>query len=82
MFDEFEDLLPRNRGNIDRTDARLDWHTPSDNRDVGLVLNNLFNKRHVIREGNDTTDVFGIPYAKNTPRRVLGLAFRINSEHP
>jgi iron complex outermembrane receptor protein len=55
----------------------LDWHTPSDKWDVGLFVNNLFNKRHVISEGNDTTDVFGTPYATITPPRVLGLEFRI-----
>jgi hypothetical protein len=44
---------------------------------VRLFVNSLFNKRHVISEGNDTTDVFGNPYATIPPPRVSGLEFRI-----
>jgi iron complex outermembrane receptor protein len=42
-----------------RTDARLDWHTPSNSWGVGLFVNNLFNKRYVTGLGNYTASVFG-----------------------
>jgi len=63
-------------GSTQRTDGRLDWHTPSDSWGVGLYGNNIFNKRYVVSEGNDSTNVFGTPYATITPPRVWGVEFR------
>jgi iron complex outermembrane recepter protein len=59
-----------------RTDARLDWHTTDERWGVALYGNNIFNKRYVIAVGNDSTDVFGTPYATITPPRVWGLELR------
>ena len=59
-----------------RTDARLDWHTPSNSWGVGLFGNNLFNKRYVTGLGNYTASVFGTNYATITPPRVWGLELR------
>jgi iron complex outermembrane receptor protein len=59
-----------------RTDSRLDWHTPNGQWGIGLYVNNLFNQRYVLGVGNETTDVFGTPYATVTPPRTFGLEFR------
>ncbi|WP_266183762.1 TonB-dependent receptor [Dyella humicola] len=59
-----------------RTDARLDWHTPDQRWGVGLYGNNIFNKRYVLGVGNETTSVFGTPYATVTPPRTYGIEFR------
>ncbi len=59
-----------------RTDGRLDWHTPDGRWGVGLFANNIFNKRYVLSEGNDSTNVFGTPYATVTPPRVWGVELR------
>jgi iron complex outermembrane receptor protein len=59
-----------------RTDARLDWHTPDQRWGVGLYVNNMFNKRYVVSIGNDTTNDFGTPYAIVTPPRVYGVELR------
>ncbi|RDI98738.1 TonB-dependent receptor [Dyella solisilvae] len=59
-----------------RTDARLDWHTPDQKYGVGLYGNNIFNKRYVLGVGNETTTVFGTPYATVTPPRTFGIEFR------
>jgi iron complex outermembrane recepter protein len=59
-----------------RTDARLDWHTPDDRWGVGLYVNNMFNKRYVLSIGNDSTEDFGTPYAVITPPRVYGIELR------
>lgn len=63
-------------GSTQRTDGRLDWHTPDGRWGVGLFANNIFNKRYVVSEGNTSTDVFGTPYATITPPRVWGLELR------
>jgi iron complex outermembrane receptor protein len=60
----------------ERTDARLDWHTPDHRWGVGLYGNNIFNKRYVLGVGNETTSVFGTPYATVTPPRTYGIEFR------
>ena len=59
-----------------RTDARLDWHTPDQRWGVGLYVNNMFNKRYVVSIGNDSTNDFGTPYAVITPPRVYGVELR------
>lgn len=59
-----------------RTDARLDWHTPDERWGVGLYVNNMFNKRYVVSIGNDSTNDFGTPYAVITPPRVYGVELR------
>ena len=59
-----------------RTDARLDWHTPDDRWGVALYVNNMFNKRYVVSIGNDSTNDFGTPYAVITPPRVYGVELR------
>jgi iron complex outermembrane receptor protein len=59
-----------------RTDARLDWHTPDQRWGVGVYVNNMFNKRYVVSIGNDTTNDFGTPYAVITPPRVFGVELR------
>jgi iron complex outermembrane recepter protein len=59
-----------------RTDARLDWHTPDERWGVGLYVNNMFNKRYVVSIGNDSTNDFGTPYAVVTPPRVYGVELR------
>jgi iron complex outermembrane recepter protein len=59
-----------------RTDARLDWHTPDERWGVGLYVNNMFNKRYVVGIGNDSTNDFGTPYAVITPPRVYGVELR------
>lgn len=59
-----------------RTDARLDWHTPDQRWGVGLYVNNMFNKRYVLGIGNDSTNDFGTPYATVTPPRTYGVEFR------
>jgi iron complex outermembrane recepter protein len=59
-----------------RTDARLDWHTPDERWGVGLYVNNMFNKRYVVSIGNDSTNDFGTPYAVITPPRVYGIELR------
>jgi iron complex outermembrane receptor protein len=59
-----------------RTDARLDWHTPDQHWGVGLFVNNLFNKRYVLGIGNDSTNDFGTPYATITPPRTYGVELR------
>ncbi|MBB6189711.1 TonB-dependent receptor [Rhodanobacter sp. MP7CTX1] len=63
-------------GSTQRTDGRLDWHTPGNSWGVGLFGNNIFNKRYVVSEGNDSTNVFGTPYATITSPRVWGVEFR------
>ncbi|GLQ98558.1 TonB-dependent receptor [Dyella mobilis] len=59
-----------------RTDLRLDWHTPDQRWGVGLYANNVFNKRYVLSIGNDSTNDFGTPYATITPPRVYGIELR------
>jgi iron complex outermembrane recepter protein len=59
-----------------RTDARLDWHTPDERWGVGLYVNNMFNKRYVLSIGNDSTNDFGTPYAVITPPRTFGVELR------
>ena len=59
-----------------RTDARLDWHTPDQHWGIGLFVNNLFNKRYVLGIGNDSTNDFGTPYATITPPRSYGVEMR------
>ncbi|MBE1160217.1 TonB-dependent receptor [Dyella acidiphila] len=59
-----------------RTDARLDWHTPDQRWGVALYVNNMFNKRYVVSIGNDSTNDFGTPYAIVTPPRVYGIELR------
>jgi iron complex outermembrane recepter protein len=59
-----------------RTDARLDWHTPDQRWGVGLYVNNMFNKRYVVSIGNDSTEDFGTPYAVITPPRTYGIELR------
>jgi iron complex outermembrane recepter protein len=60
----------------ERTDALLDRHTPDQRWDVGLYGGNIFNKRDVLSVGNETTSVFGTPYAAVTPSRTFGIKFR------
>lgn len=59
-----------------RTDARLDWHTPDDRWGVALYGTNVFNKRYVTGVNNITATVFGTPFASITPPRVWGLELR------
>jgi iron complex outermembrane receptor protein len=59
-----------------RTDARLDWHTPDEHWGVGVFVNNMFNKRYVLSIGNDSTNDFGTPYATVTPPRTFGVELR------
>ncbi|GGA50905.1 TonB-dependent receptor [Dyella nitratireducens] len=59
-----------------RTDARLDWHTPDERWGVGVYVNNMFNKRYVVSIGNDSTNDFGTPYATITPPRTFGVELR------
>ena len=59
-----------------RTDARLDWHTPNEHWGVGVFVNNMFNKRYVLSIGNDSTNDFGTPYATVTPPRTYGVELR------
>jgi iron complex outermembrane receptor protein len=59
-----------------RTDARLDWHTPDQHWGVGLYVNNMFNRRYVLGIGNDSTNDFGTPYVTITPPRTYGVEMR------
>jgi iron complex outermembrane recepter protein len=59
-----------------RTDARIDWHSPGDHWGIALYANNLFNDRYVTGVNNISTTVFGTPFASITPPRIWGLELR------
>ncbi|MGY0558555.1 TonB-dependent receptor [Lysobacter sp. A421] len=59
-----------------RTDARVEWNSPSDHWGVALYVNNLFEKRYVTGVSNMSTAVFGTPYASITLPRMWGVEFR------
>lgn len=59
-----------------RTDARIDWHSPGDRWGVALYGTNVFNKRYVTGVNNITTSVFGTPFASISPPRMWGLELR------
>lgn len=59
-----------------RTDTRLDWHTPDQRWGIGFFCNNLFNKRYVEVINNDSATVFGTPFATVSSPRTWGVELR------
>jgi iron complex outermembrane receptor protein len=61
-----------------RTDARLDWSSPTGAWAVALYVNNAFDKRYVTGVDNITLSTLGTPYARISPPRFWGVEFRAN----
>ncbi|MFS2137695.1 TonB-dependent receptor [Duganella sp. Dugasp56] len=58
-----------------KADLRLGWDNASGKFGVGLLVNNLFNKRYVYNLDGQTKQV-GMPYASVTPPRTIGLELK------
>jgi iron complex outermembrane receptor protein len=58
-----------------KADLRLGWDTADGKFGIGLLVNNLFDKRYVYNLDGQTK-AFGLPYASVTPPRTIALELR------
>jgi iron complex outermembrane receptor protein len=60
---------------VSKADLRLGWDTANGKFGIGLLVNNLFDKRYVYNLDGQTK-AFGLPYASVTAPRTIALELR------
>ena len=56
-----------------RTDARLQWTSPTDSWSTSLYVRNAFDEQYIGGVGGLTTNVFGTPFSSLSEPRQYGL---------